>query len=254
MLVLSLASAYVCLKFRLDTFLDFLIVGIIIAFPLTFSLRVAFRRRERALQYLSLFKGSLQSVAYAFGSSKLDENKKEEFKSLAANISNELIEYLLKTKNDAAAVQSASHRIYVFIQANRDSIKDSVSLKIVLFLFRINESIEFLLATRRHSIPWGPKAIVLFAIYLFVICYPASLLHRTGFDVSLLYVFLLTAFKALFLISFYNIQGMLADPFNQNSPDGIRVNDFRFYNYPEPPRAVKEKKNKRIEEDEDDID
>jgi hypothetical protein len=81
-IILSLLSSYVCLQWKLTIFLDFLIVGIVIAFPLTFSFSVAFRRRERALQYLSLFKASLQSVVYAFGNSKLDEDKKTKIKNL----------------------------------------------------------------------------------------------------------------------------------------------------------------------------
>lgn len=232
--LVCLLSCYISLRFRLSIFIDFLILGIIIAFPLTFSLRVAFRRRERALQYLSLFKASLQSVVYAFGNSKLDEDKKTEIKSIARNVTDELIEYLLRNKHDATAVQKASHAIYTFVQVNRENMKSTFSAKVLLFLFRINESIEFLLATRRHNIPWGPKAIVLFAIYVFAVFYPASLLHRTGFTVPGWYVFTMTSVKSLFLISFYNIQKMLEDPFNQNSPDGIRLNDFQFVYQPEP--------------------
>jgi hypothetical protein len=221
---------------------------------------VAFRRRERALQYLSLFKASLQSVVYAFGNSKLDEDKKTEIKSIAGSVTDELIEYLSRNKHDATAVQKASHAIYTFVQVNRENMKSTFSVKILLFLFRINESIEFLLATRRHSIPWGPKAIVLFAIYVFAVFYPASLLHQTGFNVPFWYVFTMTSAKSLFLISFYNIQKMLEDPFNQNSPDGIRVNDFQFVYQPEPVIVItpkeKDKKekeqSKEIEQSEED--
>jgi Kef-type K+ transport system membrane component KefB len=259
-LLFSLLSCYISIRFSLSIFIDFLILGIIIAFPLTFSLRVAFRRRERALQYLSLFKASLQSVVYAFGNSKLDEDKKTEIKSIAGSVTDELIEYLSRNKHDATAVQKASHAIYTFVQVNRENMKSTFSVKILLFLFRINESIEFLLATRRHSIPWGPKAIVLFAIYVFAVFYPASLLHQTGFNVPFWYVFTMTSAKSLFLISFYNIQKMLEDPFNQNSPDGIRVNDFQFVYQPEPVIVItpkeKDKKekeqSKEIEQSEED--
>jgi Kef-type K+ transport system membrane component KefB len=241
--LVCLISCYISLTFRLSIFIDFLILGIIIAFPLTFSLRVAFRRRERALQYLSLFKASLQSVVYAFGNSKLDETSKTEIKSIANDITDQLIDYLLRNKHDAAAVQKASHAIYTFVQVNRENLKSTFSAKVLLFIFRINESIEFLLATRRHNIPWGPKAIVLFAIYVFAVFYPASLLHKTGFNVPFWYVLTMTSAKSLFLISFYNIQKMLEDPFNQNSPDGIRLYDFQFVYQPEPVVAIMPKKN-----------
>ena len=38
----------------------------------------------------------------------------------------------------------------------------------------------------------------------------------------------MTVSKALVLIFLYNIQNLLEDPFNQNSPDGIRLDDFKF--------------------------
>jgi hypothetical protein len=38
----------------------------------------------------------------------------------------------------------------------------------------------------------------------------------------------MTAGKGLVLISLYNVQTFLEDPFNQNGPDDIRLDDFRF--------------------------
>src|ERR1700685_2132860 len=61
-LCLSLLSSYISLHFHLELFIDFLIVGVIIAFPISFTMREAFRRREKALEYISLFKATLQSL------------------------------------------------------------------------------------------------------------------------------------------------------------------------------------------------
>ena len=224
-LCISFISSFICYQFHLTLSIDFLMVGIVIAFPLAFSLRAAFRRREAAIRYLSRFKASLQAVVYAIGDSKMDELKKSEFRNISSFISDELIEYLVKNHNDASKVQNASHLIYTFVRSNRDCIKSRAMLKISLFTFRINESIEFLLATRRHNIPWGPKILVLAAIYLFIVFYPASFLYET--DTSLSFLFATTAVKGFLLSSFYNVVMMLENPFNQKSPDGIRVYDFR---------------------------
>jgi len=247
-LLLCLLSSYVCLQFRLKLYIDFLILGIVIVFPLTFSLRMAFRRRERALEYLSRFKAAMQSLAYVFGNSKLDVAKKQEFNKIAADISDKLIRCLGYNIEEPVTVQNASHEMYVFIQTNLATIKRRLSAKVLLFAHRTNESVEFLLATKRHRIPWAPKFIVLVAIYSFVIFYPAGLLNKTGFDVPLWYVFAMTGFKAFLLISFYNVQGMLENPFNQDSPDGIRVNDFRFANLPEPVVIIEKKEKLSTEE------
>lgn len=225
---LSLLSSYICLRYQLSVYVDFLILNFIIIFPLTFSLSMAFRRRERALQYLSLFKASLQSVFYTLQASKLDNEKKKEFRSIAENISATLLEYLTRTSIDSTPVQEASHSIFNFMQANKDRVKRTLSVKIYLFLFRMNESIEFLLATHRHRTPWGPRAIVLFAIYMFVIFYPAALLHDAGIASTFWYVAVMTASKGLILISFFNVQHLLENPFDQTGPDDIKLDDFKF--------------------------
>ena len=226
--ILSYLSSFLSLRFQISMYIDFLFVGVFIAFPLTFTLREAFKRRERALQYLSLFKGSLQSVFYSFEKSKLEADKKLEFENIAVNTSDVLIRYLSSKAGDAAEVQKASRSIAEFIHINRKELKGSFAVKILLFLFRVNTSIEFLLATKRHRTPWGVRAVVLFVVYGFIIFYPASLLNDKGFDVALWYVFVMTVFKGLLLISLCNVQMLLEDPFNPDGFDSIRLNDFQF--------------------------
>jgi hypothetical protein len=227
-IILSLISAYISLHFQFKLYIDFLIMGLIIAFPITFTMREAFKRRERAIQYLSLFKASLSSVFYCIESSKIDREKKLEFKSILTKASNDLLQYLSKRSEDFSSAQKVAGSVFAFIHTNKDDLKSSLSVKILLFLSRANESIEFLIATRRHRTPQAVRLIILFAIYFFVIFYPAALLNRTGFDEPLWYVFAMTVFKALILIFLYNIQSSLEDPFDQNSPDGIKLNDFQF--------------------------
>ena len=236
--VLSVASSAYCVYFHVSLYLDFLILGLMIAFPLTFSLGAAFKRRERALQYISLFKASLQSVYYVFKDAKLDDEKKNEFENVARGMSEKLLEYLL-TGAGSSSVQDLSHAVYNFVQANKEHLKRTFASKLFFFLFRLNESIEFLIATKRHRTPWGVRTIVLVVVYSFVIMYPASLLHDVGFNVPLWYVVLQTGVKGLIIISLYNVQTLLEDPFNQAGPDAIRVDDFRFspVDTPEPAAA-----------------
>ncbi len=226
----SLVSAYICTLYQFSIYFDFLILNFIIIFPLTFSLGMALKRREKAIQFLSLFKASLQSVYYGFQKSKLDIEQKEAFRKTAENLSSELINYLAGKSGTATTVREASHAIYTFTRDNKNSIKSSFSIKVSLFLFRMNQSIEFLLATRIHRTPWGPRAIALFGIYFFAIFYPASLIHDVGTGhVNFLYIFLSTASKALILISFYNVQALLENPFNQKGTDGIKLSDFNLF-------------------------
>jgi hypothetical protein len=125
-------------------------------------------------------------------------------------------------------VQGASHSIFTFVEANKGDMKNSFSAKVLLYLFRMNESIEALLATHRHRTPWGPRAIVLFVIYCFVVFYPATLIHSVRGTSAFEDIALSTTFNGFLLISFFNVQHLLENPFNQTGQDGIRLNDFRF--------------------------
>ena len=225
--VLSLLSCYVTVYFQFKIFSDFLLIGLLILFPLTFTMREAFRRRERSLQYLSLLKASLQSVYYSFQNSSLEESKKTEFGNLANNLSVSLMQYLSGASTEVAAVERARQALITFILQNKKAIK-KISDKILLFVFRTNESLEFLLAVRRHNTPWGPRTIILLAIYLFAIFYPPSALFQGGAGLKMWNLFFMTVFKVLILISFYNVQVLMEDPFDPKSPDGIRLNDFQF--------------------------
>src|SRR5580704_10860041 len=141
--IFSLVSSYVALSFKLSLYTDFLIVGVILAFPISFAMREAFRRRERAIAYLSLFKGSLQSVFYCFENSKLDQERKKQVKNIFSNISSGLMQYLKGKPEDACTVDQHSEQFFSFIRDNEENLKSSFSVKIMLFFFRVTESIEF---------------------------------------------------------------------------------------------------------------
>jgi hypothetical protein len=226
---LSFASCYFTLKYQFTMYTDFLIFGLLIAFPITLTTKEAFKRRERAIQYLSLFKASLQSIYYSVINSKLETIQKESFKHIAVNLTTLLIDYLKSSEpGDPSSVHSASERMASFVISNKKALKGSLPEKISFFLFRVNDSIEFLLATKRHRTPRGLHLIVKIAIFLFVIFYPASLLHETGPDETLMYLFMASVLKSIFLISLLNVQEMLEDPFNQTGSDDIRMEDFSF--------------------------
>ena len=224
---IALLSSIISLQFRFHLYIDFIFLGIIIAFPLTFTLRESFRRRERAIEYLSTFNASLQSSYFHFESSKQEQDTKEAFKNILMNLSDTLLQYLSGKTKEASEVQRSSDAVFIFLQANKENFKSSFSEKILSFQFRINESIDMLLATKRHHTPSGIRVVIIVAIYAFVIVYPASVLAETGFDVALWHVFGLTGFKALVLICLFNVQRLFEDPFNEDNIDGIRLEDFR---------------------------
>src|ERR1700752_1194561 len=91
---LSFVSCYFTITYHFTMYMDFLIFGLLIAFPITLATKEAFKRRERAIQYLSLFKSTLQSVYYTVVNSKLQYREKEFFKNTAIDLTRSLVDYL----------------------------------------------------------------------------------------------------------------------------------------------------------------
>ena len=109
---LSFVSCYFTIRYHFTMYMDFLIFGLLIAFPITLTTKEAFKRRERAMQYLSLLKASLQSVYYNVLNSKIEYREKESFKNIAIDLTGTLINYL-KTANpgDPSPIHAASDKI-----------------------------------------------------------------------------------------------------------------------------------------------
>jgi len=190
-------------------------------------MREAFRRRERSLQYLSLLKASLQSILYLFKITKMEAQKKDEILRIAGNVTDTLIQYLTAKDGDAATVTQSSSIMGEFIMRHRKETKSN-SFKVFSFVLRVNESLEFLMAVKRHHTPWGPRAIVLFTIYIFALFYPPAMLMDSGGTIAIWNLLLLTVGKIIILISLYNVQRLMEDTFNPYTPDAIRLNDFRI--------------------------
>lgn len=233
-LVAALASSVISLLLRFSIYIDFLILSLIIVFPLTITIKEAFNRREKAIRSFSNLKASITTLFYLFEQENIPWDKKNAFKNILITLSENLNKYLSGETENAITVQKNTEAISRYITLNGDSIKKTFAVKAISFTQRIQAETEFLLATKRHHTPTGIRAIILFTIYAFVIFYPASLLHETGFEVSAWYVFAMTGFKSLVLISIYNAQVQLEDPFIQDSPDSIRVDDFRFRGWIDP--------------------
>ena len=77
-LFLSFLVPFIAYEFQVVYNIDLTLMSIAIIFPLVFTIRGAFRRREKALEHLSRFKASLKTVENLFLNSKMtDELKKE---------------------------------------------------------------------------------------------------------------------------------------------------------------------------------
>ena len=76
-IAIALATAFVTISQEFQYNFDLALISIAIIFPLVFTIRSAFRRREKALEYLSQFKAGLITVGHCFAENKkIDPDKK----------------------------------------------------------------------------------------------------------------------------------------------------------------------------------
>src|SRR6056300_115784 len=94
-LVISVITVYLAYRLNINFSIDLTLISIAIIFPLVFSIRGSFRRREKALEHLSQFRSALKTVhCFIMSKNELSEEFKNEFSSLIVEISENVLGHL----------------------------------------------------------------------------------------------------------------------------------------------------------------
>src|SRR6188472_1533916 len=94
-LFISQLAAFYAIHFQIKIHLDLLLFGLCVVFPLHFSMQAAFKRRDKALEYFSLFKAGSMALHYSFHVSEdLAIEKKQRASGLLKMMANQLFEQL----------------------------------------------------------------------------------------------------------------------------------------------------------------
>ena len=92
--LISIIVPIVSYRFSITYNIDLTLISIAIIFPIVFTIRGAFRRREKALEHLSLFRGSLKTVENIVSGSKLEESDIKKSSDMIEKCNQGLIDYL----------------------------------------------------------------------------------------------------------------------------------------------------------------
>jgi ABC-type multidrug transport system fused ATPase/permease subunit len=229
-IVISLLVSYATLAFDFQYNYDLALISIAIIFPLVFTIRSAFRRREKALEYLSRFKAGLITVRDSFlENRKLADSSKEEAQRIVKEISAALNNYLGSRSTTKEQVHEKIEKVADFIQTNKEFIGSGTALKIFRFMKDVHYSSENIIAVNQHRTPIAMRAYCLIFIYIYPFIYTPALYHKLHDGISLnesWIVYFLSAISTFILISLYNVQDQMENPFDQKGLDDIRLNDF----------------------------
>jgi hypothetical protein len=228
-LLICLITSFLVLQYDIEYNYDLTVISIAIIFPLVFTIRAAFRRREKALEHMSRFRASLLIVHYSFQRcKKLDDQKKAAIRSTLAAISSSLIDLLTKKSRDEGELRNNLNGVFEFIQNNKEEVGGGEAMKIFRFMKDVHTTVENLVAIDTHRTPISLRAYCRIFIYFFPLIYTPALLHRLEHSSPAWVVYTLSAITGFILISLFNVQDEMEHPFDQHGLDDIRLSEFKF--------------------------
>jgi hypothetical protein len=227
-LIISLAVPFIAYRYGIKHNIDLTLISIAIIFPLVFAIRGAFRRREKALEHLSRFRGALKIIGNCFATnSKLSDAKKKEIHGVLSEISENLIKYLKSKNMSIQEVDKSIDKVEQFVLDNDDTISGGFRLKIFGFMRSVNEGIENLEAIHTHRTPISLKAYCKVFIYIFPLIYTPTIIEKIGVGSEYITYFVVIISEFI-LISLYNIQDDMEYPFDNEGLDDIKLDNFKF--------------------------
>ena len=204
-------------------------LSIAIIFPLVFTIRGSFKRREKALQHLSKFVSSLKTVkCYILSNEKVVEERKIEVEKILYEINIKTLEHLSKKNDDIKGLDEILLKVYNFVSNQENLIPYKLKDRVFRFMKDTHESIENLHAIHIHRTPISLVAYCEIFIYIFPLIYAPTIIYNLGLndaDWIAYFIVLLTQFV---LVSLYNIQNQLEYPFDNIGMDDINLNNFKM--------------------------
>ena len=226
-LIICLATSFFVIKYQIKYNFDLTIISIAIIFPLVFTIRAAFRRREKALDHLSRFKSALLIVYRCFERcKKLPEDKLAAAKSNLQQTSDSMLAYLQAGTNDQTALRGNLRSISEFLITQKEEVGSSEAFKILRFMKDVHSSVENTIAIYTHNTPVSLRAYCQIFIYVFPFIYAPALLHRLDEGSPDWVVYSLSCVTGFILISLFNVQDQMENPFDSKGLDDIKVDNF----------------------------
>ncbi|MBT8223608.1 MAG: hypothetical protein KJN96_10635, partial [Eudoraea sp.] len=94
-MVIAMVTVFAAYWFEYSYDVDLTLLSIAIVFPLVFTIRGSFRRREKALEHLSKFRSALKTVYYfVMNNQELSQADKDKMDKILSDISGKTILHL----------------------------------------------------------------------------------------------------------------------------------------------------------------
>ena len=227
-LVVSVSFAYVCLAYGYTSNINITLFSLAVIFPLVFTIREAFKRRDNAIQLLSVFKASLTAAYFSFQSNrKLDAESKRHISRKLEELSSMFFSTLYSDKSKFNDVRDKIDEIFFFVSDKQEYFSSSTAMKLFRILKDAKESMENIFGLSTHGTPVSLRAYCLVFIYAFPLIFIPSLINQISSYPEWI-IYLMAATPGFILVTLYNIQERMEDPFDQSGLDDIKIEEFDF--------------------------
>lgn len=228
-MIISLVTTFLAYRFEIYFNVDLTLISIAMIFPLVFTIRGSFRRREKALQHLSQFRSALKTVHYFILSNKeMSDEFKDELYNILIEISEKVMQHLKENETNTQSLDEITNKVYKFIMEKDEFIARRLKDKIFRFMNDLHESVENLHAINIHRTPISLKAYCKIFIYIFPLIYAPTIIHNIGLETPQWFTYFVVITTEFILISLYNIQDQLEYPFDDDGLDDIQLDNFKF--------------------------
>lgn len=226
---LAALSSYLSFEFDIRFHFSVVLLGLAIAFPLGNSIQMAFKRREKALEYLALFKSGLLAIHYSFQiSTKLAPEKKVEAVKLLNDLTERLIQQLKTSNGDTTVFRAETDKIVQFMDRNREEINKRILIRAVRYLKDSLDGAIYLLSLTTHRTIIGLRVLAIFFITLFAALHPPMLVYQLRDQVPQWAIYVVCVMGPAMLITLYNFQAHIEYPFDQKGVDDIKLDEFKL--------------------------
>jgi hypothetical protein len=226
-LAVSQVATFFVIQYDIKFHADLLLFGLCVVFPLHFSLQAAFKRREKSLEYFSLFKAGSIALNYTFQMCEdLALEKKEAIRTLLNNMGTTLINQLENKMPGHNPTHQKLDEVFAFMEANREDISKRNALRAVRYIKDISESSAYLVSLVTHRTMLGLRFYSIFFIIILPLVIAPLFLFRFESIIPAWGIHLALAFVTLALVTLNNFQTMIEYPFDPKGIDNVKVREF----------------------------
>ena len=233
-MLLAVGATWVCGRYGIVANFPLTLIGIAIVFPVVFSIGSAYKRRERALQYLGDFKAHLLALYFA-SRDWVDSEQKgfaSEMRSKITETYETLRDLFIAPEKDLVRLetqlfQDLSDLSNIILKFRDLGLPSGEVSRVSQYLSKLAVALEGMKVILHYRTPITLRAYSKVFIYSFPILYgPTFEFMAEQYSYNL--KFMMPIMFSFILVSLDNIQDHLENPFDQVGEDDIKfdVEDF----------------------------